>query len=407
MTILKLKIERPAYGNLSIGRHEGKIVMIKGASMPGEIVEAIKLKEKKDYITASVIKILEPSPDRIAPACEYFGRCGGCHLQHIPYGLQVKLKEEVLYDCLKRLSKIEINLSPSIVSNNPWNYRLRGQFKVHGTSLGFYKENTREVVDIDNCPLMVTGINDSFKKIRQLILSFNLKEVHLTAGNSVIAFIKPGTHNKPNAVWNRLSSGFSGMFFETGTGKILSFGNPFITLELDDLKYTISPMTFFQSNWETNRSVVNLIKSHLGSLNNKLILDLYAGAGNFTLPFAEGAEVTAVEENPYAIKDGKRNLQINNISNCKFVRSSAENFRSEKHFDLLFLDPPRPGLTNSVMEKVLSLMPDSIVYLSCNPSTFARDLKKLSLKYNIESIRLIDFFPQTYHIESLAFLQLR
>ncbi len=412
MTSLKLKIDRPAYGNISIGRHNGKIVMVKGAALPGEIVETVILKEKKDYLTAAVRTILEPSPDRIEPECNHFGTCGGCHFQHMPYNLQVKLKEEILADCLTRLSKIDIDLSPSIINNNPWNYRLRGQFKISSGSPGFFRENTREMVFIDSCPIMVKEINDSLVKIKTLIKGYDLKEVHLTSGTSNIALLKTTSRARAGRVWNKLASGFlnsgfSGLFIEKGNTEILKYGRPHITLALEKLKYMISPMSFFQSNWELNLSVIEIIKKHLHPLKNMKVLDLYAGAGNFSLPLAEEAEVTAVEENPFAIHDSMINLKKNNISNCEFIRSSAEKYHPEGYFDIVILDPPRPGLTNGVMEKVLLLMPEKIVYISCNPTTFARDLKKLSLKYNIKSVRMIDFFPQTFHIESLAFLYLK
>jgi 23S rRNA (uracil1939-C5)-methyltransferase len=167
----------------------------------------------------------------------------------------------------------------------------------------------------------------------------------------------------------------------------------------------VSPEGFFQSNWKLNLSLVDIIKSSLQPLKDKKILDLYAGAGNFSLPLAKDARVIAVEENRAAIKDGTRNLKINKIRNCKFIRSSSENFQVKDHIDIVIIDPPRMGLTKKAMGNVLSVLPESIVYISCNPATFARDLKILLSKYEVESLRMIDFFPQTYHIETLAFLK--
>ncbi|GBD97926.1 MAG TPA: class I SAM-dependent RNA methyltransferase [Nitrospirae bacterium] len=411
MRNLILKAARPAFGGLFIGRHEGKVVMIKGALLPDETVEVTIDDEKKDYITASVRKIIEPSPHRIEPACKHFGSCGGCHFQHIPYNLQIQIKEEILMDCLKRLAKIETALSAPLINNNPWNYRLRGQFKACRGKAGFYRENSREIVDIDNCPLMVKEINESFRKAKYLLKGINIREIHITAGDSLIALIKAPGFKKSAAQWNRLASGFldsgfSGLFVEMKNKKLLRYGDRYTVLPLADLKYTISPMSFFQSNWGLNRRVVSFIKNNLQPLKGKKVLDLYSGAGNFSIP-AAGTEVTAVEGNPFAIEDGKRNLEINNISNCRFIRSPAADFHSEDRFDIVILDPPRAGLSNKGMDKVLTLMPERIVYISCNPSTFARDLRRLTAKYGIESIRMINFFPQTYHIESLAFLNLR
>ncbi|MBI4847400.1 MAG: class I SAM-dependent RNA methyltransferase [Nitrospirae bacterium] len=413
MATLIVKAERPAYGGFFIGRHEGKVVMIKGAVLPGETVEAVIENEKKDYLTARVKKIIGPSEYRIKPACKYFGICGGCHLQHTPYARQIELKQEVLRDCLKRLAKIEKELSAPVIDDDPWNYRLRGQFKVSHGDIGFYRENTRDVVDIDNCPLMDEKINGFLKKIRPVLKDLGIREIHITVNDCAVALITlPAQIKSPQEI-NKLaglflSMGFSGLHIEAGDKKMSrSGGKTFITLDLEGLKYTISPEAFFQSHWRLNLKVVKLIKDTLQPLKGKRILDLYAGAGNFSMPLAGDAEVLAVEENPDAIEDGRRNQKINNMTNCRFVNSTAEDFFADGHFDIVVLDPPRTGITNIVAEKILSLMPDRIVCISCNPATFARDLKKLQNKYDIELIRMIDFFPQTFHIESISFLRLR
>ncbi len=413
MRNLILKADRPAYGGLFISRHEGKVVMIKGALLPGETVEVGIDDEKKDYITASVRKIIEPSPHRIEPSCKYFGSCGGCHFQHMPYNLQIRIKEEILRDCLKRLGMIETALSEPVIDNNPWNYRLRGQFKASRGKAGFYRANSREVVDIEDCPLMVKEIGESFRKARYLLKAIKIKEIHITAGDSLIALIKTPQFNNSSAQWNRLAggflnAGFSGLFIEMKNKKLLRYGADYTVLNLEDLQYTVSPMSFFQSNWGVNRRVISFINNNLQPIKDKKVLDIYSGAGNFSMPAAAaGAEVTAVEGNPFAIEDGKRNLEINNISNCRFILSPAAEYHPEDRFDILILDPPRAGLSNKGMNRVLASAPERIVYISCNPATFARDLRKLTGKYDIESIRMVDFFPQTYHIESLAFLRLR
>ena len=395
-----------------MGRHEGKVVMIRGAVLPGETVEVTLDREKKDYLTASAIKVLEPSPLTIAPACGYFGSCGGCHLQHAPYELQVKIKEGLLTECLKRMAKTEIALSSPIINDDPWNYRSRGQFKVYGGETGFYRENTRELVSIDECRLMRPEINAYLQKAKPLLKQTGIRELHITYGDRAAALIRTGARSNARADLDRtaamfLDAGFSGIFIKTGNNKTLKYGSPYADLEFEGLRYTVSPASFFQSNWRLNLAVAKTIKEALGPLKDRRVLDLYAGAGNLSLLLAAEAEITAVEENPDSISDGKRNIKTNDIRGFKFIRSSAEDFRAAHHFDVLILDPPRPGLTKKTMEKVLTMLPERIVYLSCNPSTFARDLKHLLPEYEIESVRMVDFFPQTFHIESLAFLRLR
>ncbi len=412
-TTLILKIDSPAYGGLSLARHEGKIVMIEGFAIPGETVEVHREKEKKDYIAAAVAKIIEPSPYRIEPLCKYFGSCGACHLQYMTYEKQIQIKEVILRDCLRRLAKINIDLSESIINNNPWNYRYRGQFKISHGTIGFYRGKTREVISIDYCPLMIEGINIYLKKAEALLKGFDIGEIHISYGDGCIALVKiPACNAKSRADQDKLGSmflesGFSGLFVETANKKVSRYGKHYVTLYLETLKYTVSPMSFFQSNWRLNQVMVRFIKKNLQPLKGKKVLDLYSGAGNFSLLLAQEAEAIAVEDNPYAVEDGKRNMTINNIKDCRFIHSSAENVRVMDNIYTVILDPPRPGLSNRITNKVLAAMPERIVYISCNPTTFARDLKRLLKKYDIESIRMVDFFPHTFHIESLAFLRLR
>lgn len=407
---ITLKAEFPAYGGLSIGKWKGKVVFIKN-TIPGEMIEAKLEWERKDYYTASATKILEPSPDRIKPDCKFFGLCGGCQFQYITYNRQTRLKVQILQDCLKRLARIEIPLSQPLIYDNPWNYRCRGQFKISHGKTGFYKEKTREVIDIDNCPLMTEEINEHLAKAKPLLKNIALKEIHISYGDKAVALIK--TEDRQFGGWDELSSvflksGFSGLVIDLGGKRLLKYGSRYITLDLEGLKYTISPMSFFQSHWRLNQAVVRFIKESLQPLKGKRVLDLYSGAGNFSFPISLDAdEVIAVEENPFAIEDGERNLQINGIKNCRFIRSSIEDLDIKDPIDILILDPPRPGLTNIAINKILTIMPERIAYVSCNPTTLSRDLKKLLAKYELDSIRMVDFFPQTYHIESLAFLRLK
>jgi 23S rRNA (uracil1939-C5)-methyltransferase len=412
MKNITLRIEKLAYGGVSIGRHNRKVVLMSGAVIPGESVEAIVRKNKKDYLKASVNKIVEQSSDRIQPACTYFGSCGGCNYQYMPYDLQVRLKEEILKDCLERIAKSDIELSESIVNEDPWHYRIRAQFKVSGGGVGFYKKGTRDVVPVDKCLLIADSINKYIENSIEILNRFKIKELHVTGSGSLVARVLAGRHDISLSGAERLASelvdcGLSGLIVTIDDQNVLHFGQGHLTLNLLDLKYIVSPQSFIQSNWMLNQAVAGFIRRSLQPFAGKKILDLYAGSGNFSLPFAKDADVTAIEENPIAVQDGLRNREINNIKKCRFINSSAEEFDATEKFDVVILDPPRPGLTNKAMKNVITLKPERIVYMSCDPSTFARDLKRLQAVYDIESVRMIDFFPQTFHIEALAFLRLR
>lgn len=412
MSTLNLNIERPAFGGAFIARHEGKIVMVHGATAPGERVEATVDNEKRDYLTASVSKIIEPHPERIDPPCQYFGICGGCTFQHIPYPLQVQIKEEILRDCFKRLTKTEIELSTPLISEDPWNYRLRMQFKVSPEGIGQHKKGTNEIVNIDKCLIMHEDINEFIKNSRDILKGTRLKELHITSGDQLIAqvitrqkaLLPPQNNTFASAL---LEHGISGVIIRRGELEPDRYGTPYVTLDLLGLQYTVSPPSFLQVNWKLNQKVAALIKDHLQPLKGQKILDLYAGAGNFSLPLADSADVTAVEGSGYAAEDGLRNVELNGINNVTFVRSSAEKFTSDEHFNVVILDPPRPGLSRKAMKNLLRIHPERIVYVSCNPATLARDLRNLSEWYRLDSIRMIDFFPQTFHIESLAYLSLK
>jgi 23S rRNA (uracil1939-C5)-methyltransferase len=406
----------PVYGSSAISKINGKIVFIKGL-IPGEKAEVLIKEVKKDYYFARVTNIIESSPDRIDAPCKYYNICGGCHLQHINYDRQIRIKEEILIDSLKRISCIDVTLSDPLIYEKPFNYRHRGQFKIDNRNIGFYKEKTHDVVDISNCPIMTDAINNYFSLAKDTLLMemkgnkiSGINEFNITYGDKAIMLIKYKEGFITKGLIDRLlNKGFSGIFV-TSNQNVSVYGDEYTIFELDGLKYSLSPMSFLQSHWKLNQIVVRFVKDSLMPLKGLKILDLYAGAGNFTLPLsAEADQIVGIEENPFAIKDGIRNLTLNGIKNYRFVLSSVESYDFKGSFDVFFIDPPRSGLTNRVISKLLSLknLPKKIIYISCNPATLARDLKKLALKYEVESIRLIDFFPQTYHIESLTFLRLR
>lgn len=411
MTLQTIRAETAVYGGYVVGR-DGKIVFIKGA-LPGELVEVSLEERRKDYLMASVKNILEPSPLRRKPPCVLFEICGGCQLQFAAYESQVSMKEEIIVDSMRRIGGIEVELAPSL-TDAEFHYRHRSRFQVSSKGeIGFYREGTREVIAVEHCPVMVDEINGVLQKLRALDLK-GIKEVHVISGDTPVVLVRGNTGE--DTVQRMLDSGVSGVAFEKGD----SFGKDYITLDLNGLKYTVTPWSFFQSHWSLNRKVIETVTSRLAPLEDKRILDLYAGAGNFSLPLALGAkEVVAVEENGYAVEDGRRNAMLNGIRNCAFIEASVEEglrgkggqkvsklFR-EAAYDIVVADPPRPGMTDEGLKKIMEMKSGKFLYLSCNPATLARDIRKMKEVYELESLSLIDFFPNTYHVEALAFLTLK
>jgi 23S rRNA (uracil1939-C5)-methyltransferase len=392
-----LKAEAAVYGGYVMSRKDG-VVFIKGA-IPGEVVEVSLQERKRDYSVASVTGIVEPSAFRVEPPCPYFGDCGGCQIQYIAYEKQVSMKNEILSDCLKRIGEVDIPLATSVTGES-FGYRHRGQFKVSNDGIiGFYRAGTRDVVSVGKCPLMAPEINEIYSSLGRSGLK-GFKEAHITCGDSTVVLLK-GVGFDEGLSEKFVGMGFSGVAFEDGSYRARGH----VGFDLNGLAYTISPWSFFQSNWSLNVNVARLLAEGLEPLEGKRVLDMYAGAGNFSLLLARGArEVVAVEENPKSIKDGQRNVSINKIRKIRFIQGRAEAARVRGDFDIIILNPPRPGLSNEAMNRVFEILPHRIAYISCNPSTFARDLKKLKERYEIDSVRMVDFFPNTYHLESLAFL---
>jgi 23S rRNA (uracil1939-C5)-methyltransferase len=414
MLSVVVKADVPGYGGRSIGKLNGKVVLIKGA-IPGEVAEVIIEEEKRDFSLGTAVSIISTSPDRCDPPCRYFGSCGGCQLQYIDYSRQVRLKEEILSDCLKRIAKTEKQLSPSLKGAYPWNYRLRGQFKIASGRIGFYKEKSREVVDVETCPLMSEQVNEYLGRARALLHDIaggiTAGEVHISCGEEAVVLLKISDpesvqRSRLDKLWRDfLDVGFSGLAFQSPGRKTIKLGQFYLTLHLENLKYMVSPLSFFQSNWSLNLEVIGILRSALRPLREMKVMDLCSGAGNFSLPLSmDAGQVIAVEENNEAVRDGKRNAEVNGIKNCTFINASIDSTVIDSDVDILVVDPPRPGLTGSTIDNIVRAMPDRIAYVSCNPATLARDLNKLVRHYELESVRMIDFFPQTYHIESLALL---
>ena len=396
-----VKPSLPAYGGYTIAR-EDKVILVKGA-IPGEVVDVAIQENRRDYMLATVSQVVEPSEYRVEPKCPVFGICGGCQLQYVSYERQLRMKEEVLLDSLRRIGGIDVQLGPSF-SGAQWNYRHRVQFKVsrEGT-IGFFRESSRDVVAFESCPLLKEEINVLLRRMKERGIADGLKEIHLSIGDAAGAFITGDNEDSRRAQQLR-EIGISSII----CNDMLIEGSGYVQFDLNGLKYTVSPRTFFQSHWELNRSLAEHIVHMAGSLEGKTVLDLYAGAGNFSLLFAGLAqEVILVEENPHAVEDGVRNLKLNSLKNCRCIKISAEKYAISKKPGLLILDPPRSGLATEVVKKVLGCAPESIIYISCNPSTLARDVKKFKDNYTVDSVQMIDFFPNTFHIEAAVCLKIR
>ncbi|MBF0457824.1 MAG: class I SAM-dependent RNA methyltransferase [Nitrospirae bacterium] len=414
MKTLELDSLAPIYGGMCLSRLDG-VVFIKGA-IPGEKVLAELKETKRDYSIAEAIEILNGSSDRVTPRCRVYGMCGGCHYQHISYERQLSIKEEIVNDCLRRIAKIDIPVDGTIAGSQ-WNYRRKVQFKLSGGStpaIGFYREGTRDVVGVDECALLNAGLNRFLMKLKGARFLNGVREVHMLTGKTTVAFLK-GPEVDEAKLEFMLDIGFDGAVGALAPDyhRTHLAGEAYCLLTIGDelnqgIDYTVSPQGFFQSNWELNQVLVGKVKELLGDVSGKRVIDIYGGAGNFSLPLSKTAkEITIVEDNPYSAADGERNIALGNFNNITYITKSFEIMRENKTYDVAIVDPPRIGLTKAAIGKLLSLKAETIAYISCNPSTFARDAAKLQDRYTLSPVILIDMFPNTYHCEVLGIFHSR
>ncbi|WP_457599749.1 class I SAM-dependent RNA methyltransferase [Hydrogenivirga sp.] len=418
---LRLSIEKLVYGGYGLARHRDKVILVRFAA-PQELVDVRVIDEKKDYAEANVENIVLPSRVRREAPCPYFGVCGGCQLQHMEYTAQVESKESILVETLERIGKVEnVPLVEAVQSGQEFGYRVRVQFKVKNGRLGFFRWDEHEVVDVESCPVAHPRINELIEPLRECTKHIReLREIHViyspTEDRFLVKFITPTEIDKeflgrlkedylPDEVvgvgdYSRLRTILNRRFW---------LGKEYLFMEAGGWKFRVSADSFFQVNW-------TLWDRFIGAVSEteafKKGVDLHCGVGFFTIPLSvKGNFIEGSDSNPSAVHDAEYNAKLNERDNVVFVRSDAYRHlknRGGEVLDLVVLDPPRSGLDKKEIDLLVNNQPERIVYISCNPSTLARDLR-IFLKngYRLEGVRLVDMFPQTYHIESVAYLRVQ
>ncbi|GAB6182453.1 class I SAM-dependent RNA methyltransferase [Thermodesulfovibrio hydrogeniphilus] len=388
MIEIEIEITGIAHLGEGIGKHEGKVVFVPYA-IPGEIIRARIIKDEGDFYRGEIIDILQPSFFRESPPCKLFGQCGGCSFQHVAYIYQTKLKEIVVIEQLKRIGGFEnpedfTNLT--IKAENPFNYRNRGDFSINRQrALGFKMRGTHKFIHVDYCHIMHQEIN--------MILS------QLQGKNP-----KRKTHNI--TIRYGVNTGTWLVQPEMEVNEIKT-GQNFYTERLLGKEFTISAPSFFQVNTFQAENLINTVLNYL-SPEDKTVIDAYAGVGTFTAFIADKAErVIAIEESRSAYKDAKINLK--EYDNITYLCQKTEETLMESDIsgDAIVLDPPRVGCMKEVLQAIVERRIKKIIYVSCEPSTLARDLKYLKEQgYRLLEVQPVDMFPQTYHIENVALMRL-
>ena len=346
--------------------------------VPGETVE-YRIEGKQEGVPlAKPVRIIEASKDRRNPDCPYFNECGGCDWLYIDYQRQVEIKKEIFIDCLKRIAKINEIPSINIFTSPEKSYRMRAQLKVDNKNYGFYKKKTNEVIRITQCPLLTGPCNSVLDALNKTMHQVNGKSVKVIAGDNHVA-----SDPEIDGITKSQTE------ITVGSCKFLVYGD-----------------SFFQSN----TFLTEIMGSWASPMTNGgTCVDLYGGTGFFSVIlgklFEKGFLIESVKSQ---VEIAKHNLNSNRINHYKAICSDAEHIQStiKGKVDFLIVDPPRPGLTKMVRKAIVSILPSKILYVSCNPSTQARDVSVfINAGYKITNAALFDCYPNTHHIETALILE--
>lgn len=364
-SLCEITIESLSYfGGRGVGRHEGVVVFVPGVA-PGDRVKVKITARKPRFLEGEVVEILAKGPSRRTPPCPVADRCGGCSWQHVEYSAQIEQKEKILRDALRKIAKMQnVKWLPFITAPSEFFYRNRIQLQIQGTNFGFFSKRSRDLVKIEKCWIAEEKINSRMRGLDLQDLE-NTSRVELAVQTNGEVALMPDRRDPEAAL-------------------------------------------FSQVNTEQNKNMIAALNK-LVDFTPDWIMDLYCGAGNLTLPLAEkfsGIPLTAVELSQASIAKAKAlHKQID--WRAGDVARVLEKMEARPGRGLIVLDPPRLGCDKKVIEQVVRHSPSQIVYVSCNPTTFARDVERLSEngKFSLESVQGLDMFPQTEHVELIGSLR--
>lgn len=377
------------------------IIFVEDA-LPTEEVAISIFKQKKKIWEAKAIAQHKKSLNRVIPLCPYYTICGGCHIMHLNYAAQCEWKEQKVKEIINKFGKLDVKVC-KIVPSSEWHYRNKATFQVQ-KKLGYFKKNSYELVPIDKCLI----VNNKMNEVLKVLNSYNLegcKQVMIRVGNQGeecmiqvkgnpkfdLASLKPYA----TSIWKN---------------DALVYGNSHIVETLGDKSFYISPDSFFQVNTAQAKQLYDQIVRYAELKAEDVVLDLYCGTGSIGIYLSSFCKkVIGIELNESAITDAKKNLELNRISHVEFICGDVANkidLLTEK-YDVVIVDPPRSGLDEKTISALKEWQVDRLIYVSCDPVTLARDLKKLSECYEIKEITPVDLFPQTYHVECVCLLNRR
>ena len=430
-------------GGVGIGKYEGFTVFVEGGLIQDKVKVRIN-KSKKNYAVGDIVEIIEKSPFRVDRICsDDLKDCGGCQIQELDYNKQLELKTNEVKQVISRIGKLEnVEIHETIGMQSPCRYRNKAQFPIQNingsTAIGFYKKKSHDVIPTDMCVIQ-HDINDKIIKIiKTYIQAYNVSiynetthtgvlrhlvtKVGFTTNEVMVVLVANGT-NLPHL--NELASVLKEniLWFKTlvlnvnkaktnvilGKENKVIYGNGKINDYIGDLVFEISPLSFFQVNPVQTEVLYNKALEYAELKENDTVFDIYCGIGSISLFLAQKAtKVYGIEIVEDAIKDAKINAKLNNLNNVEFYVGKAEEvvpkmYSEGKTANVVVVDPPRKGCDEKVLDTIVSMKPDRVVYVSCNPSTLARDLAYLDERgYKCVEIQPVDMFPHTMHVECCA-----
>ena len=426
-----------------VGRWEERAVFVPD-TVTGDraLVRLVRVKPK--YAYGQLQKLLSPSPQRIRPHCIVADKCGGCQWQHINLDYQHQAKQQIIIDALERIGGFNRPpVADILTSPHPLAYRNKVTYPLQRSAegnvqAGYYRKGSHKLVNLNQCPVQDERLNPFLAQIKGDIEQQGWGIYHESRGTGKLRHLALRIGRKTGQVLLTLittDENLEGISEQAQTwlkqfpelvGVCLNHnpqrnniifgkntrclaGKDELEEEFAGLKFLLRPDTFFQVNTETAEALCYYIIEKLDLTGTETIIDAYCGVGTFTLPLAQKAKtVIGIESQASAIAQGKRNAAENQIDNVTFHVGKVEDLLPEIHLtpDVIFLDPPRKGCEKAVLDRLTSHPPQTIVYLSCRPSTLARDLQKLAaIGYSLTTVQPADFFPQTAHVECVAFLE--
>ncbi|WP_339196196.1 23S rRNA (uracil(1939)-C(5))-methyltransferase RlmD [Solibacillus sp. FSL R5-0449] len=439
-------IEDLTHDGNGVAKIDGYPLFIQGA-LPGETAEIHVMKTLKNYGFAKVVNILEKSPDRVEAPCVYFSQCGGCQLQHLSYEGQLKWKQNMVSNVMKRLGKIDAPVHPVKGMEEPWHYRNKSQIPFAQNEAGqmvagFYKTKSHSIVDMERCliqtgeadvvmadlkrELEILGVRPYDEKSHQGMLRHVVVRKGRATGEVMVVLVTKSKKfpqasaaiEKIRALIPNVTSIVQNI---NGEKTNVIFGNDTFTLwgkdtiedTIGNVRFEISARSFYQVNPVQTEVLYKQALDYAQLTGNERVIDAYCGIGSISLFLAQKAgHVMGVEIVEQAIEDAKRNAALNGFTNTYFEAGPAEEviprwYKEGKEADVLVVDPPRKGCDEALLNTIIEQKPKRVVYVSCNPATLARDLRILEDGgYKTKEVQPVDMFPHTTHCEAVAWLEL-